>query len=496
MNEDPTTMTHDREIEEARRTAAWRRRPLIIDDDGDMVYDERTLQGADSFTQMRHTDLVRAGVDSLAWCIHWGICVGTAESVRYWQTQKLGIPFQENMPDPTPIVEQFCHQHDIEVFGSIRMNDGHDAFGLPSEHLLYPLKVEHPEFLLGDESCRGTPFDGIDAAMWSGLNYAIAEVREDRLWWVRHTATYNLDGIDLNFFRMPWLFKAGEEDANIDAMTGFIRSARQIVNAASAQRNRPLLLGVRVPDTIETCLGIGIDIESWLKEGLVDRMLSGGGYASFSAPAKELVDLGHQHDVPVYPCINCPLTFDLGKGLGFESMRGAAANIWDSGADGIYLWNYHYMKTPHIAYGQPQPDDYGHLSDLGDPKRLKSLDKIFSVNPVPREQYARASAPCPLPVELDGDCAIPIRITDDVSTASKVLLQLDIANVIPGDQLHVEFNDQTFAGVEATAEIELNIAKSAVKRNINRISATITHRGAGAETNPILTAVRVPVKYK
>jgi hypothetical protein len=496
MNENTIAMTQDREMEQSRRTAAWRRRPLIIDDDGDMVYDERTPQGADAFTQMRHTELVRAGVASLAWCIHWGICVGTAESVRYWQTQKLGIPFQDNMPDPTPIVERFCHQHGIEVFGSIRMNDGHDAFGLPSENLLYPLKVEHPEFLLGDEALRGTPFDGIDTAMWSGLNYAIAEVREDRLWWICHTATYNLDGIDLNFFRMPWLFKIGEEAANTDAMTEFIRSAQQIVNAASAQRNRPLLLGVRVPDTIEACLGIGIDIERWLKEGLVDRMLSGGGYASFSAPAKELVDLGHQHDVPVYPCINCPPTFDLGKGLGFESMRGAAANIWDTGADGIYLWNYHYLKTPHIAYGQPQPDDYGHLADLADPKRLKGLDKIFSVNPAPWEQYARASAPCPLPVELDGDCAIPIRIADDVSAASKVLLQLDIANLVAGDQLQVEFNDQPFADVDAAPEVELNIEKSAVKLNVNNLSVTITRRGAAADTIPVLTGVRVWVKYK
>ena len=85
---------------------------------------------------------------------------------------------------------------------------------------------------------------------------------------------------------------------------------------------------------------------------------------------------------------------------------------------------------------------------------------------------------------------------DDALTASRGLLQLDIANVVPGDQLHVEFNDQTFADVDAAPEVELSIEKSAVKRNINELSATITRRGALAETNPVLTAVRVAVKYK
>ena len=40
---------------------------------------------------------------------------------------------------------------------------------------------------------------GLDAAMWSELYFSQDPVREDRLWWITHTATaYNLDGVDLN----------------------------------------------------------------------------------------------------------------------------------------------------------------------------------------------------------------------------------------------------------------------------------------------------------
>ena len=43
----------------------------------------------------------------------------------------------------------------MEIFASIRMNDTHDAFGKPHGRLDYPLKLEHPEWLLGDESSKG-----------------------------------------------------------------------------------------------------------------------------------------------------------------------------------------------------------------------------------------------------------------------------------------------------------------------------------------------------
>ena len=60
--------------------------------------------------------------------------------------------------------------------------------------------------------------------MWSGFDFAHEQVREDRLWWVVNTAKrYDLDGVDLNLFRMPWVFKLGQEEENLPLMTDFIR---------------------------------------------------------------------------------------------------------------------------------------------------------------------------------------------------------------------------------------------------------------------------------
>ena len=84
----------------------------------------------------------------------WGIAVGKGQT-SYWQTQQLGMPLNPAIADPTPVMTDAARRLGMEVFASIRMNDTHDAFGKPHGRLDYPLKLEHPEWLLGDESRRG-----------------------------------------------------------------------------------------------------------------------------------------------------------------------------------------------------------------------------------------------------------------------------------------------------------------------------------------------------
>ena len=134
----------DEKVPAARKEAARRQRRLIIDDDGDVVYDEQTDRGPDAFCELRLSHIPGTPADSIAWCIMWGIAIKGGNRARYWQTQRCGVPFLPDMPDPTPVVVQFCRRHGMEVFGCIRMNDCHDAFGLPFDRLVYPLKAESP----------------------------------------------------------------------------------------------------------------------------------------------------------------------------------------------------------------------------------------------------------------------------------------------------------------------------------------------------------------
>lgn len=437
-------------VDRERSRAVRRQRSLILDDDGDLVYASQTGKGSEAFLALRLNPILGTAVDSLAWCIMWGIAQGPGKT-RYWETQQCGHPLNNAIQDPTPIMVNGAHQNCLEIFGSLRMNDTHDAFGMPEGKLVYLLKVRHPEWLLGNRSQKGSPFTTLGAAMWSGLNFAVSEVREDRLWWIRHTVqNYEIDGVDLNFFRMPWYFKLGQEEANMPLMTDLIRSARRIVDEVSQSRQRPILLGVRTPGTLVTCRRIGLDIETWLKEHLVDRLLVGGGYTVFTNPVQELVRLGHRYEVPVYPCINCGLDIFASD----EAMRGAASNIFSAGADGIYLWNYQYRKVPTLAYGQPVSTAYAVLEDIRSAAGLTFRNKLFGldyhqdVGP-----YAIASSPGQLPLELTSGHPGPretfrVPVGDDVVAADcsgrfrQASLELQFKDLDPGDRIGARLNQE------------------------------------------------------
>ena len=433
---------------DARLRAAGGRGRLIIDDDGDLVFTEAARRGLKSFLEQRLDPLAGTGVKSVAWCIMWGIAVGKGQTT-YWETQQTGRPLSSAMPDPTPVMVEAARRAGMEIFGSIRMNDTHDAFGKPHGRLVYPLKVEHPEWLLGDESQRGDFLKTPEALTWSGLDYAVPQVREDRLWWVRHTAeSYDLDGVDLNFFRMPWFFKPGAAEQGMPLMTDLVRQARGVLDEVSERRGRPMLLGVRVPGAIEDCRRVGIDVETWLREGLVDRLLFGGGYSPFTSPAEELVRLAHAHDVPAYPCINCGAP-SLG---GDEALRGAASNIHWSGADGIYLWNYQYRDVPKLGYGRPTAEGYDLLSEIESAPALMYLDKAFGVESVSTiAPYAIASHGAQLPLALGRQAlesvrTVRLRVGDDVAAAhragrlDRALLALELEGSERGDVIAVQVN--------------------------------------------------------
>ena len=499
-------------LEQARRRAVERRRRLILDDDGDLVYDPEAAKGAEAFLGVRLRPVLGTPVDSIAWCIMWGIAQGPGQT-RYWQTQQQDRPLNEAIHDPTPVMVEGIHRHGLEVFGSIRMNDTHDAFGMPEGKLVYPPKVAHPEWLLGEQSQKGSPFTTLEAAMWSGLNFAMPEVREDRLWWVRHTAeNYDLDGIDLNFFRMPWYFKPGEQEAGASLMNDLIQGAHRIVRKVSESRQRPLLLGVRVPGTLEACNRIGLDVETWLEQGWVDRMLIGGGYTVFTNPARELVKLGHRHDVPVYPCINCGL-----KVFGSdETMRGAAANIFSAGADGIYLWNYHYRQVPMLAYGRPVPEAYGLLEDIQSASSLQFRDKRFGVDYIQDiGPYAIASHLGQLPLELSRGnpgpaVKVELPVGDDLEAAGgadrpgSVRLDLDIEGLNRGERIAGRLNGEELAleavepaGADAPEDLErlgCPVQAAMVRQGMNRLEVRV-EKGGRRREGLRLRGVWLTVRY-
>jgi hypothetical protein len=292
-------------------------------------------------------------------------------------------------------------------------------------------------------------------------------------------------------------------------MTELIRNARSVLDKASSDKGRPVLLGVRTPGTLKTCHRIGLDIETWLKENLVDRLLIGGGYTPFTNPAEELVKLGHQYGVPVYPCINCGVLNAFSPSD--EAMRGAASNIFWAGADGIYLWNYHYRNIPKLSYGRPETEAYQLLDEIQSASALTHKNKLFAVDYVGNiGPYAIASYPGQVPLELDGtnkNETIHIRVGDDLESAERAghlkraELLLGVSGYAKGDRLALHLNDTALepGSAEVLAEggstqIRSPLSASVVRQGMNRLDLSVAERRS--DSSPLtLEQVWLEVEY-
>ncbi len=329
-----------------RREAAHTKRRVIMNNDGNDARTTDQERTVENFLLNRTSPLVGSQVDAIFYCT--GVFNfythrseetelrghGDKDSVDWaWELTKLGT-------DSLETITKFGHGHDMEVFWSMRMNDTHDS---ADDALLGKWKQAHPDYLMGVKADRFRYGGG----RWSAVNYGKPEVREKVFRIFEDVCTrYDVDGIEMDFFRHPVYFKpqmTGDPvtQTHCDQMTGLLRRVRAMTEEVGLARGRPMLIAVRVPDSLGYAKGIGLDIEQWLEEGLVD-IVTGGGYFHFE-PWENLVALGKRHDVPVYACLSGSRVVSPSQpgegGVDAGALWHAEARqAWDAGISGIYLF--------------------------------------------------------------------------------------------------------------------------------------------------------------
>jgi len=174
---------------------------------------------------------------------------------------------------------------------------------------------------------------------------------------------YDVDGIEMDFLRMPVCFRVTAEgaldvgQANRDQMTAFVRRVRKMTEDAGLRRGRPILVAARVPDDMDVGNALGLETPVWLEEGLADILIAGAAWRF--RPWKETVALAHAHDAPLYANAT-------ESGAPHEVIRGRALAAWAGGADGIYTFNE--FDPESLVW-----------NELGDPEKLLELDRITAV---------------------------------------------------------------------------------------------------------------------
>ena len=176
---------------------------------------------------------------------------------------------------PIQIVTDFAHENGMESWAHVRMNDTHDSF---IKGWLSNWKNEHREFWVKSPDDSGTKDQHPLGLYKSALDFTHKEVRDRKCEIIEEVSErYDIDAFELNYIRHPVLFSNTMRGRPVTAEEVQIMTDlhRRMTDEAAAKRGRPILLAVRVPDSLKLAMNIGLDVKTWVKEDLVDIVTDG-----------------------------------------------------------------------------------------------------------------------------------------------------------------------------------------------------------------------------
>lgn len=238
-------------------------------------------------------------------------------------------------------VARRCRDRGISPWITLRMNDCH--------YNDIPAHPFHGSFWKNNLQFKRKNCTGYFA---SCLDYANPQVRDYYVALIRETLDrYDIDGLELDFMREPYLFSAGEESEGAVILTKWMRDVRKEIDAVAAERGHPIRLGVRVPSRPLVASGLGLDAVDWAKEGLLDLLVVTPRWATleFDMPIEEWrrwlgdskTKLVGGLEIRYQPYPSGPFSI-----VAPELAIGAAVSVLSRGADAVYLFNYFQDTYP------------------------------------------------------------------------------------------------------------------------------------------------------
>lgn len=377
-------------------------RALIYDNDGNDVIREETpadvpyyMYPADkefsieTFLERRTTPLKGSDVKTIAYCTlssGFGQFTHNTKYGTFYQGDpenkfpdtatyriRTVIPsFVKLGTDPLHVVCEYGEKNDFEVIWSFRMNDTHDASweGDVPAPLWTKFKQDHPQYLFGKKG------ENLPYGQWSSVNFALPEIRDLAVkFFTEVCENYDVDGIELDFFRHLSYLKSVAEGKpalreEIDSITSMIATIRQMTERVGMKKGKPLLVAVRLPDSFEYSRAIGLDLERWMKEGLVDIVI-GSCYFRLN-PWSNLVEMGKNSEAKMYAGLSESRILNEHRLLLRNKnhvYQARAAGAWQAGVDGLYSLNEY---NPHMKY----------LRVIGEPAKLRKTNKLYFVTDV------------------------------------------------------------------------------------------------------------------
>ncbi|HJN30621.1 MAG TPA: hypothetical protein QF604_22165 [Candidatus Latescibacteria bacterium] len=345
-----------------------------------------------------------------------------------------------------------------------------------------------------------------------GRGFVHSEVRDHQRSVVEELATaYNTEAVELDFSAAPGgcahCLNPDEAPAQASVLTDFVRDCATAVRGRSGDAG---LLGARVYPSPDLNQRAGLDVDTWLNEGLVDFLIP-SSYSCFfldsQMPIDWIVEAAHRQDTSVYGILQ-PYYLDGSRintnieHMSTEKMRAAAANFWQADVDGLCTW---FMDWP-LEQVQRQI-----LTELGDPDLTREGTKHYFLRQR-AENPARFVYDAELPVAIKADAdkthEISFTICDDPANEriGRIRLKINVADLVPADVFDVRLNGVCLASepcrryprwhdayIGTWMEFELNTVRPV--RGTNTLQFALRERPASLEGEISIDDVELIVEY-
>jgi hypothetical protein len=187
---------------------------------------------------------------------------------------------------------------------------------------------------------------------------------------------YDIDGLELDFLREPYLFSRGEEERGGAILNDWMAEIRQEVRRHEERRGHAIKLSARTPSRPKAGVAMGLDAVTWARQGLIDLLVVSPRWSTieFDMPLRQWRQLLDGCDVTLLGGLEILLGVHPvapKRVVTAEEARGVATQVLSDGADGVYLFNYF-----PIAADGGTPDDWRHDHYAETLKQLASLDGL------------------------------------------------------------------------------------------------------------------------
>lgn len=296
--------------------------------------------------------------------------------------------------DYLPLFIARVHDLGKSFVASFRMNDCH----LKS----YTQSCLTPEFWKRNQHLR--LWGATDAKTYynAALNYAYPEVRRYYAKMIREVAeNYDINGVELDFSRTPYLFQPDEAVAKRHVLTLFIADIRKMLRVIEAKKKTRLQLVIRTLFCKDDLDRFGMDLAAWLNQRLCDVLVLTNLDTNYNQSLQPWLGLCRKRKIPLYPCIEAnPALYDgdftsvlpnnptapahnynyhernIARKL--EQMRGAAQNYLAQGASGVYLFNFRCLPDPYAKTSREDLAKLGTIMEqIGRRETVRKLPKQY-----------------------------------------------------------------------------------------------------------------------